>query len=69
MPEGILPALLNGIAVAGGLFVLWSLIGRMRELPAGTRASAAIFAGVVAVIVTLVVTTTIRALASGAPGA
>jgi hypothetical protein len=65
MNQGILPVLVHFLAVAGGLFVLWSFVGRMRELPVGTRATAALLAGAVSVIVTLVGSEVIRLLASG----
>ena len=62
-------ALINFIAVAGGLFILWSFVGRMRELPAATRAGFAVIAGMVSAVATLVVAWIIGAATTGAPPA
>lgn len=69
MTQVLIQALVNFVAVAGGLFVLWSLVGRMRELPVSTRAGFAAVAGVVSASATLVIAWIIRATASGAPPA
>jgi hypothetical protein len=62
MTQIVLPALLNGVLVAGGLFILWSFVSRMRDASRSARARAALFAGAAAVAVTLVATAAIRAL-------
>jgi hypothetical protein len=63
MSQYILPSIVNGIAVFVGLFVLWSFVGGMKAAPAQVRATAAATAGVVAIIMTFVVST---AIATGA---
>lgn len=69
MTQDLIQALVNFVAVAGGLFVLWSFVGRMRELPVSTRAGFAVIAGVVSAIATLVITWIIGASTSGVPPA
>lgn len=61
MSQYILPSLINGVVVAAGLFVLWSLVGGMKQLPAGTRVGWAALAGVVSAVAAFVIT----ALAAG----
>lgn len=55
MSQYILPALVNGIAVTAGLFVLWSVVGGMRQLSAGDRFRWALVAGAVSTVLTFVV--------------
>lgn len=62
MTPNVLPALLNGVFVASGLFILWSFVSGMRHASTGARARAALFAGLVAVVVTLVATAAIQTL-------
>jgi hypothetical protein len=47
MSQDILQSLINGVAVTFGLFVLWSFVGKMRELAPATRFQYALIAGVV----------------------
>jgi hypothetical protein len=67
--QDLIQILINFVAVAGGLFVLWSFVGRMRELPIGTRAGFAATAGGFAAVATLIVTWIVRASTAGAPAA
>ncbi len=62
-------AVINFIAVAGGLFVLWSLVGPMRQQSVGARAGFAAIAGAFAAVATIVVTWVIRGSMAGAPPA
>ena len=55
MSQFILPSLANGIAVTAGLFALWSVVGGMRQLPAGDRFRWALVAGAVSTVLTFVV--------------
>ena len=55
MTQYILDALMNGVLVALGLFVLWSFVGRMRDVEAGTRLGWASVAGAVSFAATLIV--------------
>lgn len=55
MSENIVQALIDGVAVAGGLFVLWSLVGRMKTKPASERFQYALLAGVVSAVVMFVI--------------
>jgi hypothetical protein len=57
MSQYLLPSILNGGLVALGLFALWSFVTGMRELPAGTRATYAVIAGVISAVFGFVVTT------------
>jgi uncharacterized membrane protein len=59
MSAYIVPSLTNGLAVALGLFVLWSFVGGMKKLPASTRGTWAVVAGIVSAVVTFVVTAAI----------
>lgn len=59
MSQYIVPSLTNGLAVALGLFALWSFVGGMKNLPAGARGTWAVVAGVVSAVVTFVVTAAI----------
>lgn len=63
--QDLIQAIINFAAVAGGLFVLWSLVGPMRELPVGTRAGFAAVAGVFAAVATVVVTWIVQASTAG----
>ena len=69
MTQDLMQAAASFVAVAGGLFVLWSLFGRMRDLPVSTRAGFAAVAGTVSAIATLVVTWIVRGTTSGVPPA
>lgn len=59
MSQYILPSVVNGVAVTVGLFVLWSLVGGMKHLPAGTRAGWAGLAGLISAIAAFVITSSI----------
>lgn len=59
MSQYIVPSLTNGLAVALGLFALWSFVGGMKNLPASTRGTWAVIAGVVSAAITFVVTSAI----------
>lgn len=65
-PQDFIQVLINFAAVAGGLFVLWSLVGRMRELPVAARAGFAAIAGAFAAFATLVATWIVRSTTAGA---
>ena len=67
--QDFIQVLINFVAVAGGLFVLWSFVGGMRELPVATRAGFAAVAGVFAAVATIVVTWIVRATDAGAAAA
>jgi hypothetical protein len=56
MDQYAVSALVNGLAVAAGLFVLWSFVGRIRHTPVASRALAALIAGAVSAVITLAVT-------------
>ena len=55
MSQDIVQSLINCVAVTGGLFVLWSLVGRMKMQPAATRFGYALMAGVISSVVLFVV--------------
>ena len=64
MTQYILPSVTNGVAVTVGLFVLWSLVGGMKQLPAGTRAGWAGLAGLISAIAAFVITAFIAGTAA-----
>ena len=55
MTQYVVDALINGLLVALGLFVLWSFVGHMRHVKAATRLGWAAVAGVVSFAATLIV--------------
>ena len=67
MTQVLVQAVVNFAAVAGGLFVLWSLVGGMRELPVGTRAGFAAVAGVVSAVATLAISWIVGTSTAGVP--
>ena len=52
MAHDLIDAMVNGIAVLVGLFVLWSFVGGMKNVDASIRLKFAAFAGAVSAIVT-----------------
>ena len=67
MTQVLVQAVVNFAAVAGGLFVLWSLVGGMRELPVGTRAGFAVVAGVVSAVATFAISWIVGTSTAGVP--
>ncbi|GLQ57923.1 hypothetical protein [Devosia nitrariae] len=59
MSEYMVPSLTNGLAVALGLFALWSFVPSMKKLGLGFRAGAAIVAGAVSAVAAFLVTSLI----------
>ena len=64
MSQYILPSVINGVAVTLGLFILWSVVGGMKHLPAGTRAGWAGLAGLISAVAAFIITASISGIAA-----